>query len=488
MLYLTHALLLVPSHGVASRMNWKPATLHKSLYEIIWRTPTESFSRAQEWLVRVTRLAVVLMRDLTKGQLNLRAMGLVYTTLLSIVPLLAISFSVLKGFGVYNQIEPILLGFLEPLGEQGVEITSNVMGFINNINVGVLGSVGLGLLLYTAVSLVQKVEEALNFIWHVNRQRSLGERFSRYVSALLVGPLLVFSALGITAAVASLGVVRDAMEIEAVGWIASRVGRFVPYALVIGAFTFLYSFMPNTRVRLKPALVGGLVGGIAWQSAGWAFAQFVALSTKFAAIYSSFAIVILFMLWLYLSWLVLLFGSSVAFYVQNPAYLVRTGGEPRLSNRMRERLALVVMSLVGRNHLDGRLPWSADALARFLTIPTRAIDELLVALQARNIITTTGDEPPGWLPVRDLDNVSAIELLNTVRTAGEDQYLNTLALPISEAAEQVLRRYEDAADAALQGVTVKDLAEALPKVSPTEDGLLASGVPSSTPGGGQFAS
>ena len=448
-------------------MNWKPATLRKSLYEIVWRTPTESFSRVQEWLVRVMRLAVVLTRDLTKGQLNLRAMGLVYTTLLSIVPLLAISFSVLKAFGVYNQIEPILLGFLEPLGEPGVEITSNVMRFINNINVGVLGSVGLGLLLYTAVSLVQKVEEALNYIWHVNRARSFGERFSRYVSALLVGPLLVFSAMGITAAVASLGVVRDAMEIEAIGWIALRVGRLVPYALVIGAFTFLYSFMPNTKVRLKPAIVGGLVGGIAWQSAGWAFAQFAASSTKYAAIYSSFAIVILFMLLLYVSWLVLLFGSSVAFYVQHPEYLVRTGGEPRLSNRMRERLALVIMSLIGRNHLDGRSPWSADALARFLSMPARPIDELLVALQARNILTTTGDEPPGWLPVRDLDTVSAYELLDTVRTAGEDQYLGTQALPVSEAVEQVLRRYDEATESALRGVTAKDLAGALPE-SPTE--------------------
>ena len=448
-------------------MNWKPASLHKSLYEIVWRTPTESFSRLQEWLVGVMRLAVVLTRDLTKGQLNLRAMGLVYTTLLSIVPLLAISFSVLKAFGVYNQIEPILLGFLEPLGEQGVEITSNVMRFINNVNVGVLGSVGIALLLYTAVSLVQKVEEAFNFIWHVNRARSFGERFSRYVSALLVGPLLVFSAMGITAAAASLGVVRDAMDIEAIGWIALHVGRLVPYALVIGAFTFLYSFMPNTKVRLKPALVGGLVGGIAWQSAGWAFAQFAASSTRYAAIYSSFAIVILFMLWLYLSWLVLLFGSSVAFYVQNPAYLVRAGGEPRLSNRMRERLALVIMSLIGRNYLDGRSPWSTDALARSLSMPTRAIDELLVALQARNMLTTTGDEPPGWLPVRDLDHVSANELLDMVRTAGEDQYLNTQALPASEAVAQVLRRYDEATEAGLRGVTVKDLAAAAPE-PPTE--------------------
>jgi len=446
-------------------MNWTPEILYKSLDEIIWRTPTESLPRWQLWLVQFMRVATVLVRDLAQGQLNLRAMGLVYTTLLSIVPLLAISFSVLKAFGVYNQIEPILLRFLEPLGEKGVEITSRVMEFINNINVGVLGSVGLALLLYTAVSLVHKVEEAFNFIWHVSRGRGIGERFSRYVSALLVGPLLVFSAIGITAAAASLGVVRDAMEIQAIGWIVSQAGRLVPYALVIGAFTFFYAFMPNTKVQLVPAVVGGVVGGIAWQSAGWAFAQFAAGSTKYAAIYSSFAILILFMLWLYLSWLILLFGSSVAFYVQHPEYLVKKGGEPRLSIRMHEHLALIIVSLIARYHIDGHSPWNTEGLARALRMPTRAIDEVLLALQSRNILTTTGDEPPGWLPVRDLDEVSAKELLDAVRSAGEDRYLYTEALSDPEVVAQVLLRCDEASDAALRGITVKDLAGTIPKPS-----------------------
>jgi membrane protein len=438
------------------------ATLYQSLDEIIWRTSTESMSRRQLWLVRVARFAIVLIRDLSQGHLNLRAMGLVYTTLLSIVPMLAISFSVLKAFGVYNQIEPILLGFLEPLGSRGVEITERVMQFINNINVGVLGSVGLGLLLYTALSLVQKVEEAFNYIWRVRRGRSIGERFSRYVSALLVGPLLVFSAIGITAAAASLGIVRDVMEIEAIGWIALQAGRLVPYALVIGAFTFLYAFIPNTTVRIGPAFVGGLVGGIGWQSAGWAFAQFAAGSTNYAAIYSSFAILILFMLWLYLSWLILLFGSSVALYVQHPEYVVKNGGDPNLSIRMREHLALVTMSLIGRHHIDGRMPWSSDALARELQMPKSVIDEELMALQSRGILTTTSDDPPCWLPVRDLDNVSASEVLDTIRTAGEERPLHAEALPEIRAIAPVLQRYDDAIGSALGGVSIKELAATLP--------------------------
>jgi len=144
---------------------------------------------------------LILVRDLVDGQLTLRAMSLVYTTLLSIVPLLALSFSVLKAFGVHNQIQPMLLRFLEPLGENGAEIAHNIIEFIQRMNVGVLGAVGLVLLLYTAISLMQKIEESLNYIWHVHRPRPLADRFSRYLSVLLVGPILVFSALGITATV-----------------------------------------------------------------------------------------------------------------------------------------------------------------------------------------------------------------------------------------------------------------------------------------------
>lgn len=434
------------------------AAIRAWLDDALWRTPAEPLPRARAWLFRLLQIAIVLARDLAQGQLTLRAMGLVYTTLLSIVPLLALSFSVLKAFGVYNQIRPMLLNFLEPLGEKGVELTARIVQFIENVNVGVLGSVGLALLLYTAVSLVQKIEEAFNFIWHVSRSRGIGERFSRYLSALLVGPMLVFSAIGITAGVASLGLVREAMELEGISWLAVHAGRVVPYLLVIGAFTFVYTFMPNTRVRLGPALAGGVAGGILWQSAGWAFALFAASSTNYAAIYSSFAILILFMLWLYLSWLILLFGASVAFYAQHPEYLLAQGGEPRLSNRMRERLALAIMGRIARRHLDGKPPLSADALAQSLHVPMRAVDAVLAALHAGGILAPTGDEPVGWLPARDLAELSVKALLDTVRASGENRFLSPESLAGSDAIDQLIRRSDDAAEAALHGVSVRDLA------------------------------
>jgi membrane protein len=236
-----------------------------------------------------------------------------------------------------------------------------------------------------------------------------------------------------------------------------QAGQLTPYLLVIAAFTFIYVFIPNTRVRFVPALAGGVVGGILWQSAGWAFATFVASSTNYAAIYSGFAILILFMLWLYLSWLILLFGASVSFYVQHQEYLEARGGELRLSSRMRERLALMIMSLIARRHRVGETPWTVDALSQTLRMPIRMVDSLLSELQEHGFLAPTADEPTGWLPVREPARVSAKDILDAVRTTGEDRYLNPKVLHASEEIESLIRRCDEAAEVACGDVSIEKL-------------------------------
>jgi len=424
----------------------------------VWGGQGEAASPWRRRLMLAVRMGLVLARDVAFGQLNLRAMSLVYTTLLSLVPLLALSFSVLKAFGVYNQVEPMLLNFLEPLGEKGNEITSRIMQFIANMNVGVLGSVGLALLLYTAVSLMQKIEESFNYIWHVSQLRSFGERFSRYLSALLVGPILVFAALGITATVTSLSLVREVLSVGPLDGVAQEIGRLMPYVLVIAAFSFVYAFIPNTRVRFVPALVGGIAGGILWQTAGWAFATFVATSANYAAIYSSFAILILFLIWVYVSWLVLLLGASIAFYTQHPEYLVAQAGEPRLSNRMRERLALAVMGRIGEHFLAGRPAWTLQRLTQALGVPMHAVQAVLEALESRGLLVRSGEDPPAFLLARDPSAITVDQLLDGVRSAGEDRFLRPDALAVPLQVQSILERIDQALHASLAEVTVRDLA------------------------------
>ncbi|MGE3926042.1 MAG: YhjD/YihY/BrkB family envelope integrity protein [Lautropia sp.] len=414
-------------------------------------------------LFRVVGIVLVIIRDLAFGQLTLRAMSLVYTTLLSIVPLLALSFSVLKAFGVHNQIEPTLQRFLEPLGERGEQIAAQIVQFISNMNVGVLGSVGLALLLYTSVSLIQKIEMSFNYIWHVAEPRPIGTRFSSYLSVLLVGPLLAFSALGITAAASSTGIVQALLSIEPLGLIAVQIGKLVPYALIVGLFTFIYLYIPNTRVHLAAAAGGALVGGVAWQTAGWAFAAFVANSAQYAAIYSGFAILILFMIWVYVSWLIVLVGCSVSFYLQHGEYVMASPGEPPLSGRVRERLALAVIAAIAGRHLAGGAPLTSDSLAQMLRMPSYAVRDTIEVLEHCGLLVATRADPCSWVPARDPATITPWDVVAAVRASGERDAIGVERLPLPGPLERLVRRQEAAASAELETGSLRDLIETEPE-------------------------
>lgn len=192
-----------------------------------------------------------LTGDIQEGGLDYRAMSLVYTTLLSLAPLLAVSFSVLTAFGVHNQMEPVLLELVAPLGRQGAEIVDRIIGFVSNIKVGVLGFVGFATLFYTVLSLLQKIEESFNHVWRVKRLRSFQRRFSDYLSVLLVGPVLVFSALGLIASMANTEIAQTIIGREPFGTLYYLLGLILPYLLIVGAFTFAYRFIPNTHVNFR---------------------------------------------------------------------------------------------------------------------------------------------------------------------------------------------------------------------------------------------
>ena len=431
--------------------------VYEKCVHLLWQDELRTLPAARRWLVLALRMLVVVARQLLGGQLNLRAMSLVYTTLLSLVPLLAVSFSVLKGFGVHNQLEPALLNFLAPLGPKGGEVANNIIAFVENVKVGVLGSLGLLLLLYTVVSLIQKVESSFNFVWQVERLRGLTQRFSSYLTVILVGPVLMFTALGVTATVMNTTLVQYLLGVKPLGEIILLGSRLIPYLLVIAAFTFIYMFIPNTRVKLLPAAIGGVVAGVLWQTSGWAFAAFVASSTNYAAIYSGFAILILLLIWLYLSWLILLLGAQVAFYVQYPQYLTREPIRFDLSNRVRERLALQLMFLVAENHLKGREPWTLEDFAQFLGLPTQPLNQVLRLMIAEGFLAETSDEPPAYLPRRDLETITVADLLEVVRSAGESRLLALRSLPHQQQVESAMRALSRALHEQLGAQTIRDL-------------------------------
>ncbi|MEJ2567230.1 MAG: YhjD/YihY/BrkB family envelope integrity protein [Gammaproteobacteria bacterium] len=431
--------------------------LKQQLQDLIWTDKAETHRPSRSWLIWVARVIYVLVRDVTEGQLTLRAMSLVYTTLLSLVPLLAVSFSVLKGFGVQNQLKPTLLEFLAPMGERGVEIADRIMGFVSNVNAGVLGSLGLVLLFYTVVSLMQKIEHAFNYVWRVSNARNLAQRFSDYLSVIIIGPVLVFAAIGLTVSAQSTEIVAALRSLPFAGLLFDALGYLMPYFMVVIAFTIIYIFVPNTRIKWKSALLGGAVAGILWQTTGWVFAAFVVNSAKYIAIYSAFASVILFMIWLYAGWLILLVGSSIAFYHQHPEHLRLSHTVPRLGNRARETLALQIGLLVGTAFKRGEPPLTRSDLAHSTGVPEETIGYIVNALCWRHVLREIND-PPGLVLARPLAQVTLANLIEAVRV--QDLALGDWHITIDSAVDRMAGEVDSAIVQTLATRTLHDLVEA----------------------------
>lgn len=365
----------------------------------------------------ILRYFYALVRDLSSGQLTMRAMSLVYTTLLSVVPLLAFSFAILKGFGVFKQLEPFLADLLAPLGEQGTQITAQILALVENVQGSVLGGIGLVFFVYTAISAVQKIEESFNYVWYVSKPRSFARRFSEYLIVLLVGPMVMVTAIGMITSIQSITVVQFLINNDRLGPAFVLIGKSVPYLLISGVFTFLYMFMPNTKVNLKSALVGGIAGGFMWATMGALFATFILYSTRTLQIYAGFAVAITTLIWLYLNWLILLIGAQIAFYHQRPAFLRIGRREPWLSNSTRERLTLNIMYLVGNSFRDPHKTITIGQISEQLRIPSIALNPIMLSLEAEGLLILTEKEE--LLPGREMSRIRLQEILNIVRSQGE---------------------------------------------------------------------
>jgi membrane protein len=373
----------------------------------------------QRALLTVSRFAYALARELSSGELSLRAMSLVYTTILAVVPLLALSFSILKGFGFHRQMEPLILSVLAPLGPRSEELTATVIGFVDNVQGSALAGVSLILLILAALSMAHKVENSFNFVWRVDRPRSFGRRFSEYLSVMLVGPALMSVAMGLLATIANTAVINRLRETEPLGSLVVGITQVTPYVLVIGVFSFLYSFVPNATVRIRTALLGGVFAGIVWVGCGELFTQFVAGTDRTEVIYSGFAIMIFGMLWLYLSWLILLVGAQFTFFYQNPDYLRLEKRTPNVSNEVTERLAISVMLLVGQDTGEPTDGWGISGLAARIGVPRHLLESVVAALREAQLLVETTEER--LIPARDLRKISVAEILASVRTSTADE-------------------------------------------------------------------
>lgn len=431
--------------------------LNDFLKRDLWIIDLSSVDGFKSFLIQIIRLTYTIIRQFSERELTLRAMSLVYTSLLSLVPLLAFSFSVLKAFGVYNQLEPILLKFLAPLGPKSVEVTNQILEFVGNMRVGVLGFLGLIVLIYTVISLINKIENSLNYIWGIQKGRSLARRFSDYISILLIGPVFIFAAIGITASVMSNSVVQRLVSIEPFGFLLLAFSKLLPYVLIWAFFTFIYILIPNTRVKIYSAMLGGLIAAIAWQTAGWIFASFVASSTKYAAIYSSFAVLIIFLIWLYLNWLILLIGAEISYCHQNLKLLSLRKKAFQFGTRSKEKLSLLVMFLISYNYYHNKERWTLDSFVDYLGLPVEPIQNVLNKLKDNRLILEIENDSFGFVPAKDIETVKLYEVLDSVRVKDEQVEFFDRESRYMPEIDRVLEKLDKSYEHVLGEETIKDL-------------------------------
>lgn len=387
--------------------------LTENLETLLWNPRVDDLPQVLRLPFKGLRFVYAVLRDVIAGEITLRAMGLVYITILSIVPAVAIIFSIMKGFGFHRRLKPFIDNFVQPLGDKGAEITDQIMFFVENVQGNVLAGLGLVMLFVTTVSMAQKVEDSFNFIWRVDRPRGMAQRLSEYLSLMLIVPVVMITAVTLIAGVKSSAIMQQISELQPIGATLLLIGNVAPYLLVILGFTLVYWFLPNTRVRLVAAFMGGLTGGLLWASAGVLFATFVANSARTLSIYSTFAIAILALIWLYLCWLILLVGAIVSYYTQNPERLRIGYRQVILGGRQREQIALSLMSMTAAAFRDGSAQPTLAEAGEALKLPSILLSPVADRLVSAGLLAR-GDKDQLY-PRRDPDGILLSSIVEAVR-------------------------------------------------------------------------
>lgn len=401
-------------------------------------------------LFALLRFCYLAKTNFTLHQGTLRAAALTFTTTLSLIPLLAIAFAILKGLGAQNTLEPLL----QELAGDSQETVTRIIDYVNNTNFKSIGAIGLLTLVITAISLLGNIEVAFNTIWGVTETRTLQRRFSDFLSVVVVGPILILVATSITSSLQNQWMVKWLIQQDYFGDAVLFLFRLAPYVSIWIALVFLYIYIPNSKVRFRSALLGGILAGTAWQLAQWAYFHFQVGVANYNAIYGTLAALPVFLVWVYTSWLIVLFGLEIVCTHQRRKYTISKLCSDTASQAAFEEQALALMIQICRHFQKGGPPPGATRLAGELSLERDLVQETLEHLAERGHLIPTGSSEPGWLPAREPSETKINHLLTTLR--GEVPSGDTRPAAMILAGE-IIRRADECRSVSLNDITLHDL-------------------------------
>jgi len=400
----------------------------------IWRIHSKELPRTKSIWIRPLRIVILSVRGFDEDNCLFRASALTYYSLLSIVPVLAMAFGMAKGFGFESALEREL--FKRFQGQE--EVILRVMGFarslLENTKGGLIAGVGVLLVFWTIVRVLGNIENSFNHIWAIKKPRGLARRISDYLSAMVVCPILLIVSSAITVVIKS-EVMLAVQNIGLLGIISRAIFsslRLLPYCVIWVLFTFMYMFMPNAKINFRSAVFAGIVAGTMYQLFQWAYLSLQFGLAKYNAIYGSFAALPLFLVWLQLSWMIVLFGAEVSFAHQNEETYEFEPDCLAVSYSFKRLLTLRLVHLLVKEFSQGGKPLSAIQASHALEIPIRLVREMLNELVESGIISEICDDETSevtYQPARDIELFTVKYVVDKLEQHGCD------SIPVAESKE-----------------------------------------------------
>jgi len=406
---------------------------------------------------RFLRILYLSGRGFRKDHCVLMATNLTYISLLSIVPLLAFAFSVSKGLKAQNVwirdwVDNELSGALQ-------EVMRQILARVEEINVTALGTIGFVILILIVMKMVGTVERSFNVIWGVRKGRSFVRKITDYVSMVVLGPIFLITIVGLTSMLTSNVIVERVLQMPVVGEL--RVLRtLTPYVIVWIGFSFLYLFLPNTRVRILAAILAGITAGTMWEAGLKLYIWSQVGVAKYTALYGAFAAIPIFLVWVNLSWMIVLVGAELCFAIQNETTYLQEVQTSGIRREQRESLALHLLVRVAQRFEAGERAYTAAELSDELDAPIRLINEIAGRLVDGGCLEETRGDEANLVPARDPNRILVRDILEIVggdRDGAPARPAPSLAPPASEV-EALLERLQGARDKELGAMTLADLA------------------------------
>ncbi len=414
----------------------------------LWQVRKKDLTPFRFALVRILRIIFLVVRGFPKHMCGLRASALTFYTMLSIVPLLAMAFGVAKGFGFEKVLERQLYENLPGQEEILNQITEMAHTLLEHTRGGAIAGIGMAMLIWTAIKVLNHIENSLNEIWEVKDARPFQRKLSDYLAIMFISPILVIVSNSLTVYI-SIQVAAITEGMAVLGLISPVIYtllKLLSYALIWALFTLTYLIMPNTGVNLLSALIGGVIAGATYRIAQWLYINFQIGVASYNAIYGSFAALPLFLIWVQVSWLIMLAGAEISSAHQHVDTYGLKPSAPAPSFSLEKVVSLRIIHLLTHNFLEGHPPMRAEQIADRMSIHLRLVQPLLAQFVEADILsrTQTGkNDDPAYQPARSPRDFTIKFIIDILEHHGTD----TLPVEKSEemkALSDALKRFEEA--------------------------------------------